>query len=64
MTTNDATIKAGARVCFEPATGNETVLPDDLLVTIDAYHVNGTPGVVFNGRTAYCLDLEHVEPAG
>jgi hypothetical protein len=55
-----ATIEKGARVCYWPETGREEVIDEDIRILVDADHVNGSPGVVFDNHTAYCVDLEKI----
>ena len=57
------TIPAGTMVCFDPETGNETLLNEPLTAHDAKWGMNGLPGWVFrvrNGQpTAYTLDWKN-----
>lgn len=54
----------GTKVCYEPTTGKETIIENDLYVFDARWSVNGLPGWVFNYKdgkaTAYTLEFEKV----
>lgn len=62
---NAIKIRAGARVCFHPESGEESIVDRDLEVFDARWGVNGNPGWVFNydnGQPwAYTLDVERCE---
>jgi hypothetical protein len=57
------TMPAGTKVCFEPETGNETVVREPLTAHDAKWGMNGLPGWVFRVRdgkpTAYTLDWKN-----
>lgn len=62
---NAIKIRAGARVCFHPESGEESIIDRDLEVFDARWGVNGNSGWVFNydnGQPwAYTLDVERCE---